>query len=244
MADEVRRDRPGLATPGKVLAPGGWRGALVKATPDPVGDDQVPLIPRRQRRVLGHQRGHHWRGGRSRSVAGRRPHRGRRGTATRAPGRHEGGAEQGVGEAMDSALGMRPGRRQPRAAALRSGKTASEAGVWPATHSGAGKRPPCPCGRLKGLRRGRAARAAEGATAGAGEEATTCGSPSAAGVPHSVGPRRHQGRGKGLCGQRVVCGTATPPSGAREGTPACSAPSAGVASVACSAAILRGSLSL
>jgi len=70
--------------------------------------------------------------------------------ATRALGRHEGGAERGVGEATDSALGVRPGRCQPRAAALRSGKTASEAGVQPAAHSGAGKRPPRPAGGSRG----------------------------------------------------------------------------------------------
>jgi len=49
MADEVRRDRPGLATPGRLQALGGRRGALVEATPDPAGDDQVPPIPRRHR---------------------------------------------------------------------------------------------------------------------------------------------------------------------------------------------------
>ena len=52
MADEVRRDWPGLATPGRLLAPGGQRGALVEATPDPTGDDQVPPIPRRQRSLI------------------------------------------------------------------------------------------------------------------------------------------------------------------------------------------------
>jgi len=52
MADEVRRDRPGLATPGRLLAPGGRRGALVEATPNPAMDDQVPPIPHRQRSLI------------------------------------------------------------------------------------------------------------------------------------------------------------------------------------------------
>ena len=51
------------------------RDAHRRGTLDPAREDQVPPIPRR------------------RSVAGRRPHHGRRGTVTQAPGSREGGAE-------------------------------------------------------------------------------------------------------------------------------------------------------
>ncbi|KAG2620926.1 hypothetical protein PVAP13_3NG235263 [Panicum virgatum] len=138
--------------------------------------------------------------------------------ATRAPGRREGGAKRGVGEATDSALGVRPGRCQPRAATLRSGKTASEAGVRPAAHSGAGKRPPRPVGgsssyaedarheRRKGLRQGRvkrlrrAARPPRPACHAALAHAAIKGGERgyAAGVRHAAQTRHRLGRGKGL----------------------------------------------